>query len=98
MKRILSEYLSYLLVGALVGMVMAFSFTPQVYAASPDRAIIVKGDNRSDFQADTDLAYKELNQSRNLSADDIQYLDGNTSLPGVDAIANKSNLNQSITE
>jgi len=97
-KRILTEYLSYLLVGALVGMIMAFSFTPQAYAASNDKTIIVKGNTSSMFQHDTDLAYSELNKSRNLSADDIQYLDGNTSAPGVDAIANKSNLNQSITQ
>lgn len=99
MKRILTEYLSYLLVGALLGMIMAFSFTPQAYAASNDSAIIVKGNsNQTRFQHDTDLAYNELNKSRNLSAADIQYLDGNTSAPGVDGIANKSNLNQSITQ
>jgi len=97
-KRILTEYLSYLLAGALVGMVMVVSITPQAYAASNDKAIIVKGNTSSMFKHDTELAYNESNKSRNLSADDIQYLDGNTSLPGVDATANKSNLNQSITQ
>ena len=86
-----------LIAGVLLGMIMLVSLTPQAYAASNnDQAIIVKGHQTSQFQHNTELSYKELNESRNLSADDIQYLDGNTSSPGFDALANKTNLNQSI--
>ena len=64
-----------------------------------DKAIIVKGNQTEDmFAADTNLAYNESTQHRNLSADDIQYLDGNTSDKRVDAIANKTNLKNAITD
>jgi len=82
--------------GVLIGMIMLVSLTPQAYAASPDKAIIVKGG--IEFYQDTQLAYEELNKSRNLSDDDIQYLDEAINLTGVDDIANKTNLNKSITE
>jgi len=89
--------------GVLIGMIMLVSLTPQVYAASNEQVIIVKGEpagggNLTSPQHDTELAYKELTKDRNLSAADIQYLDGNRSLPGVDAIANRTNLNKSITD
>lgn len=96
MKRIL-------MAGVLIGMIMLVCLTPQAYAASNEKAIIVKGTqpsggNNTAFQHNTELAYKELTQHRNISADNITYLDGNASLPDRDAIANKTNLNKSITE
>ena len=77
-------------------MIMLVSLIAQVYAAD-DKAIIVKGAQQSDFQHDTELAYKELTQSRNLTPGDVQYLDGNTTAPGVDAAANKTSLQDAIT-
>jgi len=67
--------------------------------AQADDVIIVKGNHTADhFKNDVDHAYNETKNHRGFTDADITYWDGNTTLSGVDDIANETNLRNAIND
>jgi hypothetical protein len=62
-----------------------------------DGVIIVKGDHTVNrFINDANHAYNETKNHRGFSDDNITYLNGNTTPPSVDGLANKTNLRNAV--